>query len=551
MEHLTPSMKTCADLNSSESDALILVLDDADSLPNQFSSLLPTIKSHQKIVSKFNTGVHIMCCESLHHKKLILSFVGPLDRDYDDVRRIADAVKEGVCLSIKSGSTSPLLALAPLKAAAKLHANWSHPKALCLTALLSALHAVYVPLEVREFASLPPFAEANKSVKGFKILTLLWFSDAGYAIDHEKLLHIGYAIEEGRRVARDIGGSDPERMNASHIVEYLQRELADPKMRLTVQPVDPQSYPMAAIVDRGSNERHKGYIVHMDYCATADGNDAPSDALDLFLIGKGIIYDTGGSDLKVGGIMATMHRDKCGAAAVAGLFKTAILLKPTKIRLHGSLALVRNTISANAYVSDEIVVSRAGLRVRVNNTDAEGRMVMTDLLCEAKEKAAHLPNVHLMTFATLTGHAVLSYGTYTAVMCNGPARQMKADFSFQAAGELVGEMHEISTLRREDYEAHDALEDYADLLNAARAIGGKRNRGHQSPAAFMIRASGLDSHMSSSDKPIPYTHFDIAGSHGPCPGIPTATPLCTLASQFLLADYWEGVLPNANFHGRC
>lgn len=56
--------------------------------------------------------------------------------------------------------------------------------------------------------------------------------------------------------------------------------------------------------------------------------------------------------------------------------------------MHGTLGLVRNSIGENAYVSDEIVTSRAGVRIRVNNTDAEGRMVMTDLLCEAKEKVS-------------------------------------------------------------------------------------------------------------------------------------------------------------------
>ncbi|VDP88398.1 unnamed protein product [Echinostoma caproni] len=206
--------------------------------------------------------------------------------------------------------------------------------------------------------------------------------------------------------------------------------------------------------------------------------------------------------------------------------------------VHGSLAFVRNSIGENAYVSDEIITSRAGVRVRVTNTDAEGRMVMTDLLCEAKEKALQVQNPHLMTFATLTGHVILSYGpNYTGLVSNGPARQIHADEEFRKAGSLLGEMHEISMLRREDFEVHASQDDYADLVNSARPVGGRRARGHQSPAAFMIAASGLDAHMCNRKQPLPYTHFDIAGSQGPSPGIPTGVPILTLCSRYLLDQF--------------
>jgi len=64
----------------------------------------------------------------------------------------------------------------------------------------------------------------------------------------------------------------------------------------------------------------------------------------LFLVGKGLTYDTGGADVKYGGNMASMHRDKCGAAFVAGFFKTLELLKPKGIKVYGTLCLTRNNI---------------------------------------------------------------------------------------------------------------------------------------------------------------------------------------------------------------
>ena len=82
----------------------------------------------------------------------------------------------------------------------------------------------------------------------------------------------------------------------------------------------------------------------------------------LFFIGKGITYDTGGADVKTGGHMRGMSRDKGGAGGVSGFMKTVSLLQPEHVNVTAYLAFVRNSIGSNAYVSDEIIVSRAGVR---------------------------------------------------------------------------------------------------------------------------------------------------------------------------------------------
>lgn len=76
------------------------------------------------------------------------------------------------------------------------------------------------------------------------------------------------------------------------------------------------------------------------------------------------------------------------------------------------MTMVRNSVGSECYVADEIFTSRAGKRVRIGNTDAEGRMAMTDALCWMKEKAVkeNLTNPFLFTIATLTGHAVRAVG---------------------------------------------------------------------------------------------------------------------------------------------
>merc|ERR1711970_1303151 len=102
--------------------------------------------------------------------------------------------------------------------------------------------------------------------------------------------------------------------------------------------------------------------------------------------------------------------------------KTLAELQPPRGKLGVAMCMVRNSVGANCYVADEIITSRAGVRLRVGNTDAEGRMAMVDVLCRAKEMALSDPDPHLMTVATLTGHACLAMGDYSIIMDNGPAK---------------------------------------------------------------------------------------------------------------------------------
>jgi len=140
------------------------------------------------------------------------------------------------------------------------------------------------------------------------------------------------------------------------------------------------------------------------------------------LVGKGIVYDTGGADVKTGGMMAGMHRDKGGSSVVAGFFQALAILKPKGLKVLGRMCMVRNSIGAESYVADEIIKAQSGQRVRVTNTDAEGRLAMADALNEMRIEAETAVNPCLMTLATLTGHAMKSYGNgYSALMGNQAA----------------------------------------------------------------------------------------------------------------------------------
>lgn len=196
------------------------------------------------------------------------------------------------------------------------------------------------------------------------------------------VVHLVKLIESGIYVARDIGGADPERMAPPRVYEYVRDLFKDSIIKINVIDNEKEisrEYPLFEAVNRAASviERHRGCIIFLEY--TPEDSSEITDT--IYLVGKGVTYDTGGADIKAGGIMAGMSRDKCGAAAIAGFMQIVKELKPKDIKVVAGLSMVRNSVGANCYVADELITSRCGAKVRVGNTDAEGRMVMADVLC--------------------------------------------------------------------------------------------------------------------------------------------------------------------------
>ncbi len=125
----------------------------------------------------------------------------------------------------------------------------------------------------------------------------------------------------------------------------------------------------------------------------------------LTLVGKGVCFDTGGLNLKPGNSMALMKKDMGGAATVLGLAQ-AIMALDLPVRLRVLIPAVENAVSGAAMRPGDILTSRKGLTVEVNNTDAEGRLVLADALALADEEAPDL----LISMATLTGAARVAVG---------------------------------------------------------------------------------------------------------------------------------------------
>lgn len=125
----------------------------------------------------------------------------------------------------------------------------------------------------------------------------------------------------------------------------------------------------------------------------------------LTLVGKGVCFDTGGLDIKPASAMKLMKKDMGGAATVLGLAHMVMALG-LKVRLRVLIPAVENAISAQAMRPGDILRSRSGLTVEVNNTDAEGRLVLADALALGAEDAPAL----MLDMATLTGAARVALG---------------------------------------------------------------------------------------------------------------------------------------------
>lgn len=172
-----------------------------------------------------------------------------------------------------------------------------------------------------------------------------------------------------------------------------------------------RDYPTVATVGRGSARPPR--VVTL---AWRGGNAAETAPL-VSLCGKGVCFDTGGYDLKPSAGMLRMKKDMGGAATVLGLARM-IMEADLPVRLEVRVGCVENSVSGTAMRPLDVIRTRAGLTVEIGNTDAEGRLVLCDLLAEASEVGPDL----LIDCATLTGAARVAVGPdLPALFCNDDA----------------------------------------------------------------------------------------------------------------------------------
>lgn len=205
----------------------------------------------------------------------------------------------------------------------------------------------------------------------------------------------------------------------------------------------------------------------------------------ITLVGKGVTFDSGGLNLKPASGMRTMKKDMGGAATAIGLAQL-IMAERLAVRLRLLVPMAENAISGNAFRPGDVLVTHKGLTVEIDNTDAEGRLLLCDALSIASSEEPEL----IIDFATLTGSARSAVGTEIAAMfCNND----EVALNISAHGESTDD----AVWRMPLHDPYKYMIDskVADLVNSAA-----------SPYAGSVTAALFLEQFVGS---VPWVHFDI------------------------------------------
>jgi leucyl aminopeptidase len=287
------------------------------------------------------------------------------------------------------------------------------------------------------------------------------------------------AIAAGECLSRDLINIPAADMGPAELADEAQALAETHGADYTVIEGDAllaQNFPLIHTVGRASPRTPR--LVDMTW-----GTKGPK----ITLVGKGVCFDTGGLNLKPGGSMGLMKKDMGGAATVLGL---AHMIMATKmaVQLRVLIPAVENSVDGSAFRPGDVLTSRKGLTVEINNTDAEGRLVLADALALADEDAPDC----IISMATLTGAARVAVGPDLAPFYT--TDDAMAHALPQAATEVADPVWQMPF--------HDPYETMiepaiADLDNApAGGFAGSIT------AALFLRRFVTDT---------PYTHFDIYG----------------------------------------
>ncbi|MGE0713131.1 MAG: leucyl aminopeptidase family protein [Planctomycetota bacterium] len=215
------------------------------------------------------------------------------------------------------------------------------------------------------------------------------------------------------------------------------------------------------------------------------------------MVGKGVVYDTGGLSIKVGGNMSGMKTDMGGGAAVAGAFLVLVKEKLKDTRLVALVPLAENAVGPDSYRNDDVLDMHSGKTVEINNTDAEGRL----LLADGVSYAARVCKADVVIdAATLTGAQLMSTGKrHAAVVSNRGGLEALAIEAGLASGDEVAPLPFAPELYQSEFASA-----VADMRNSVK----DRMNAQSSCAAQFVY-----SHIQELD--LPWLHVDLAGPSMP------------------------------------
>lgn len=328
------------------------------------------------------------------------------------------------------------------------------------------------------------------------------------------------AITDGVVLTRDLVSEPP---NILFPEEMAERCKALEKLGVTVEILGPRELGQlgfGALLGVAQGSAREPRVVVMQWNgAPAGGAQAP-----VAFIGKGVTFDTGGISIKPAAGMEDMKFDMAGAGTVIGLM-AALAGRKARVNAVGLVGLVENMPSGTAQRPGDVVKSYSGQTIEVINTDAEGRLVLADVLWYTRER---FKPRFMVDLATLTGAIIVALGhEHAGMFSNDDDLSQK----LTAAGNAVGE----AVWRMPLGEAYDKLikSDIADMKN----VGGR-------PGGSISAAQFLQRFIDTREGHVPWAHLDIAGTAWATKDSATvpkgATAFGVRLLDRLVADHYEG-----------
>lgn len=278
------------------------------------------------------------------------------------------------------------------------------------------------------------------------------------------------AVADGAFFARDLANEPPNVLYPASYATRIQEELEPLGVKITIlYPRDLIAMGAGGILAVGQGSAQPPRMVVMEYNGLGEGQKGT----DLALVGKGITFDTGGISIKPSANMAAMKFDMGGSAAVVGAMR-ALAGRKSPSRVVGIVALAENMPGNNAVRPGDIITSLNGKTVEIDNTDAEGRLVLMDALTYVQRQ--YKPKT-VIDLATLTGAVRVALGNVMAgVFSNSDSLWKK----IEKAGNAVNEPGWRLPLHQRYTQAMQSSE-YADLINSSSITGA----GASTAAAFL------------------------------------------------------------------
>ncbi|MHB9129618.1 MAG: leucyl aminopeptidase [Armatimonadota bacterium] len=462
------------DLTQIECDVLVVNLFQGVTAPGgatgavdrALSGWISDLIAQDGFTGKANTVLEIPTFGKIPARRVVVVGLGEADKFGIEQVRQAAATSIKTAKRVKARTVATLLHGAGIAGL---------PAADCAQAVVEG--AVLAGYEFDKYKT-PPTDEPK-----IKLETLLIVEHSQDKMDAINTgVNAGRIIAEATSMVRDLCNEPPDLVTPIYLAHIAQQLAGEYGLQCEVwdeKRIAEERMNCLLMVSRGS--AHPPRFIRLDYTPSGEPRR------HVCVIGKGLCYDSGGLSLKPGDAMKHMKTDMSGAAAVLGIMRAIAQLNP-QVAVTGLIPTCENMIDGLAYKVDDILRARNGKTIEIDNTDAEGRLVLADALSYAAEQDFD----EMIDIATLTGGCIIALArVWTGVMGTDQGLIDR----LIATGQQTGEKMWMLPFDPEVREMLDS--DLADIRNSAGREGSAIQGG-----MFLKEFAG----------DTPWAHLDIAGT---------------------------------------